>query len=81
MSSEVSITVQTSHVGTTREWQVRAWVVECQDLCLQSGLEFRVTLLFSELPQGLSQVLSWQDGFHSNLPDEGNPNVDIFGLN
>src|SRR3954470_18880256 len=52
VSSELTLTIQTTVLGSKREWTVQGWVVECS---LQES-DYQVTLLFSDLPNGLQQV-------------------------
>ena len=54
VSSELTLTVQTTVLGLTREWTVQGWVVECST----QDSAYQVTLLFSDLPKGLRQVLA-----------------------
>lgn len=54
VSSELTLTVQTTVLGSTREWTVQGWVVECSS----RETDYQVTLLFSDLPKGLQQVLA-----------------------
>ncbi len=53
VSTELTITIQTTVLGSTRDWTVQGWVVECS---MQES-DYQVTLLFSDLPKGLRQVL------------------------
>jgi len=81
VSSEVSITVQTSSLGMTREWQVQAWVVECRALGEDAEGRFQVTLLFSALPRGLKQLLICHEHEASGRPFPVVKGGEIFGLN
>ena len=55
--SELTITVQATVLGLTSDWSVRGWVVECQPERAAATDSFRVTLLFSELPEDLRDLL------------------------
>ncbi len=76
VSSELTLSIQTSLLGVSKEWKVQGWVVECS----REGKEYRVTLLFSNLPSGLSEILDLASTESSRVY----PVVDgaeIFGLN
>lgn len=81
VSSEVSITVQTSALGMVREWQVQAWVVECRSLREDHDGRYQVTLLFSALPHGLKQLLICHEHEASGKPYPVVNGGEIFGLN
>lgn len=76
VSSELTLTIQTSVFGITRDWAVQGWVVECS----KQGSDYQITLLFSGLPKGLQQVLALASGKQAkSYPEvEGVP---LFGLN
>ena len=76
VSSELTLSIQTSVLGASREWKVQGWVVECS----QEGEEYRVTLLFSDLPGGLREILALASGesFRAYPVVE---DAEIFGLN
>ena len=76
VSSELTLTVQTSVFGATREWTVHGWVVECS----RQEADFQVTLLFSGLPKGLQQVLALASGEKTRAYPEV-VGAEIFGLN
>jgi hypothetical protein len=76
VSSELTLTVQTTLLGTTREWTVQGWVVEC---AMQEN-DYQVTLLFSDLPKGLQQVLALAAGGNGHAYPEVE-GAAIFGLN
>lgn len=80
--TEVGMVIQTSLLGSLREWSVQGWVVECQPGESESGKElgFAVTLLFSDLPQGLKQLLGQVSGnrLYAYPPVKGE---EFFGLN
>ena len=81
VSSEVSITVQTSSLGMVREWQVQAWVVECRSMQDDEDGRYQVTLLFSTLPHGLKQLLICHEHEASGKPYPQVKGGEIFGLN
>jgi hypothetical protein len=76
VSSELTLTIQTTVLGSARDWTVQGWVVECS--MQESG--YQVTMLFSDLPKGLSQVLALASGNEARaypmVTDAG-----LFGLN
>src|SRR3954470_3040464 len=76
VSSELTLTVQTTLMGVTREWTVHGWVVECS---IQES-DYQVTLLFSDLPKGLQQVLALASGEKVRAYPEVT-GAEIFGLN
>ena len=57
-------------------WTVHGWVVECS---IQES-DYQVTLLFSDLPKGLQQVLALASGEKSRAYPEV-VGAEIFGLN
>ena len=80
---EVGLVVQTSLMGRKREWSVQGLVVECQAKEAKGKDEeagFEVTLLFSDLPQGLKVLLGQVRGsrfyLYPPVKDE-----EFFGLN
>ena len=58
VSSELTLTVQTSLLGVTHDWTVHGWVVECSPVQDDGAVRHQVTLLFSDLPAGLKHVLA-----------------------
>jgi hypothetical protein len=76
VSSEVTLTIQTTVLGLSRDWTVQGWVVECS----KEGGDFQVTLLFSDLPKGLQQVLALAAGKKMRAYPEV-PGAGVFGLN
>jgi hypothetical protein len=76
VSSELTLTIQTTVLGSSREWTVQGWVVECS---LQES-DYQVTLLFSGLPKGLQNVLALASGEKRwSYPEV--TGAEIFGLN
>lgn len=76
VSSELTLTIQTTVFGLTKDWAVQGWVVECS----KKGSDYQITLLFSDLPKGLQQVLALASG----KKDKSYPKVPgapVFGLN
>jgi hypothetical protein len=76
VSSELTLTVQTTVLGVTRDWTVHGWVVECS---IQES-DYQVTLLFSDLPKGLQQVLALASGEKVH-PYPEVTGAEMFGLN
>jgi hypothetical protein len=76
VSTELTLTIQTTVLGSTRDWTVQGWVVECSR---QEG-HYQVTLLFSDLPTGLRQVLAMASGDGAR-PYPIVTNAELFGLN
>src|SRR5207253_9554201 len=76
VSSELTLTIQTTVLGSKREWTVQGWVVECSS----QATDYQVTLLFADLPSGLQQVLALASGEKRRIYPavEG---AEIFGLN
>ncbi len=58
VSSELSLTVQTCDTGMEREWNVSGLVVECRNVKRGRYARYQVTLLFSELPDGLKNMVA-----------------------
>ncbi len=77
VSSELTLTVQTTVLGLTREWTVQGWVVECSS----QDDDYQVTLLFSDLPAGLQQTLALASGEGARAAYPEMPEAAIFGLN
>jgi hypothetical protein len=79
--SEVTLTVQTSALGDTRDWTVQGWVVECRSCRKpQTSSRYKVTLLFSDLPAELRTMLMTEE----NVGAAAYPAVEyapVFGLN
>lgn len=80
VSSELTLTVQATVLGMTSDWSVRGWVVECQPERAAATDSFRVTLLFSELPEGLRKLLTVAgQTFGGSYPPI--PGAELFGKN
>lgn len=80
MSSEISFNMETHVFGLQQEWTVKGWVVECQPERATADSLFQVTLLFSDLPEGLRKVLVLTEGHMSR----GYPviaSAPLFGMN
>lgn len=80
VSSEITLTVQTRLLGGAEEWTVQGWVVECCP-ALENDRYYQVTLLFSDLPTALQQILAFAESCQ-------NPNAcpriaggELFGVN
>jgi hypothetical protein len=80
VSSEITLTVQTNILGSEHEWNIRGWVVECVPSEQQQSA-FQVTLLFSDLPKGLQQILALAEGCHSASACKRIPGAELFGMN
>lgn len=76
VSSELTLSIQTSVFGMVNEWKVHGWVVECS----REAEAYRITLLFSDLPGALRQVLALASGESSHAYPEVE-GAEIFGLN
>jgi hypothetical protein len=79
--SDVTLSVQTSTLGSLQDWTVQGWVVECRTLRkVQTGPKYQITLLFSGLPAELRAMLiaDGKGGPHSYPVFEAAP---MFGLN
>ncbi|TLD68312.1 hypothetical protein FEM03_23190 [Phragmitibacter flavus] len=80
--TEVGLTIQTSLLGYLREWSVQGWVVECECESDEANEElgFAVTLLFSDMPQGLKTLLGQvsEQRLYAYPPVKGE---EFFGLN
>lgn len=57
ISSELGLVIETDVLGMVQEWAVQGWVVACKETGTQ-GEPFEITLLFSEVPVGLRQILA-----------------------
>jgi hypothetical protein len=55
---------------------VQGWVVECS----KKGRDYQITLLFSDLPKGLQQVLALASGNQDKSYPKV-PGAPVFGLN
>jgi hypothetical protein len=77
ISSELALTIQTDLLGLSREWSVQGWVIDCTPV----NSEFQVTLLFSEVPQGLQQLLALTGGYTGTRAYPPVDGAEIFGLN
>ncbi|WP_206026295.1 hypothetical protein [Roseimicrobium sp. ORNL1] len=80
VSSEITLTVQTNILGSGQEWTVQGWVVECVPAEEPQNC-FKVTLLFSNLPKELQQVLTLAEGCHGATAIRRIPGAELFGLN
>lgn len=80
VSSEITLTVQTNILGRGQEWNVQGWVVECVPAEEQQST-FKVTLLFSNLPKGLQQILALAEGCHGPDACRRVQGAELFGLN
>ncbi len=79
VSSELSLTVQTGETGVEREWNVNGLVVECRNVKRGRHARYQVTLLFSELPDELKNIVTGEIiAVESFMPQKNCP---IFGLN
>lgn len=80
VGSEVRLSIQANLMGRESEWAVQGWVVECHPAKMAESQGFEVTLLFSDLPQGLKRLLAHVKGrrFYAYPPVRG---AEIFGLN
>ncbi len=58
VSSEISLTMQTCETGVVREWDVSGLVVECRNVKRGRNARYQVTLMFSELPDGLKNMVA-----------------------
>ena len=80
ISSELALTIQTNVPGITREWKVHGWVVECADATFSEELGHKITMLFSDLPMGLQQLLKLAERNEAGA-FPAMPGAEIFGLN
>lgn len=80
VSSELTITVQATVLGMTSDWSVRGWVVECQPERVAAAASFRVTLLFSDLPEDLRDLLSIAEQASAGAYPPM-PGAELFGMN
>lgn len=79
--SDITLTVQTSTPGSVHDWTVQGCVVECRALRkAKTGLRYRITLLFSDLPEELRAMLLNEDKPSTLLYPECHV-APIFGLN
>ena len=81
ISAEISLGLQTSVQGTEREWDLCGWVVDCRTVRGAEGLSYQVTMLFSDVPEGLQGILTMESlvsgaGSHPRMR-----NAPIFGVN
>lgn len=82
VSSELALSIQTDLLGLHREWSVQGWVIECTPLDVsEAGPEFQVTLLFSEIPAGLQQLLLLTESAQGGRAYPVMRDAEIFGLN
>lgn len=82
VSSELALSIQTDLLGLHREWSVQGWVIECTPLDANaSGPEYQITLLFSEIPAGLQQLLLLTESTQGRRAYPVVPEAEIFGLN
>ena len=80
ISSELSLTIQTSVLGVSRDWDVMGWVVECAEETSAVELSHQITMLFSNIPAGLQQLLKLAEQNASNTYPVM-AGAEIFGLN
>ena len=80
VSSEITLMVQTSILGSDHEWNIRGWVVGCTPAEQQEG-GFQITLLFSDLPKGLQHILALAEGCHCASACKRIPGAELFGMN
>lgn len=80
LSAELTLAVQSSVLGINFHWDVHGWVVDCRQVRCEEGVDYQVTLLFSEVPEGLRRILALAEGHatHAYPEVEGAPH---FGLN
>lgn len=81
VSSEVKLTIETNHHGQKNHWKVEGWVVECHPADIEEDhLAFQVTMLFSDIPQALRELLQENDILNrASYPPV--PGAEMFGLN
>ena len=77
ISSEVGLLIETNVLGQLQEWMVRGWVVDCTEAQDESDEMYHVTIYFSGLPKGMSQILLLSQA--ELLPRTGA--TALFGLN
>jgi hypothetical protein len=79
--SDITLTVQTSTPGTVHDWTVQGCVVECRTVRkAKTALRYRITLLFSDLPEELRTMLMNEDKT-STRPYPECSVAPVFGLN
>lgn len=79
VTSEISLSVQTSAAGREDDWTVRGLVVECRNVKRRPHAQYQITLLFSELPEGLKELMS--GGMITSGSFIPLKNCALFGLN
>lgn len=84
MSTEITLSIQTTLFGVESDWEVQGWVVECCAAETEQDA-YRVTLLFSDLPSRLRQVLSLAESSQLFAAKQQEQTYmdgrDLFGLN
>jgi hypothetical protein len=79
--SDITLSVQTSSHGATRDWTVQGCVVECRMVRnAATGLRYQITLLFSDLPAELRAMLAAEEK-ELRLPYPAVEDASVFGLN
>jgi len=78
ISSELGVVIETNLLGLVHEWTIMGWVVDCSGSSEGGG--YNITVYFSELPKGMTQMLSLStQALASLLPRT--TESDLFGLN
>ncbi len=80
ISSELTLAVQSCVLGLNFEWNLHGWVVECRQVKREDGRHFQVTLLFSDMPEGLRQIIALAEGRATHAYPEVK-GATLFGLN
>ena len=80
LSSEISFSIETKVFGFCQEWSLQGWVVECRHVRDQEDANYQITLLFSDLPKGLQQVLATAEG-EAKRAYPAVADAPMFGLN
>ncbi len=79
--SDITLSVQTSTEGATRDWTVQGCVVECRTVRQPAtGLRYQITLLFSDLPAELRALLA-ADEKETGVLYPAVEGAGVFGLN
>ncbi len=79
VSSELVITVQACTLRPEQKWNISGLVVECRNVKRGRHARYQVTLLFSDLPDGLKNILTGETpAARSFIPLQNCP---LFGLN
>ena len=80
ISSEIGLIIETNVLGLVREWTVMGWGVDCAEVVTGNTKSYQVTLFFTELPKGMTQMLSLSGQVVAALLPR-TPESDLFGLN